>query len=55
MISFIALGIATVALVGVAYVLFVALPKIGGGMEKLGEGLTALSSEFKRFVNSMLR
>ena len=53
MISYIALVVAVVALAGVAYVMFVALPKMGDGMEQLGIGLDALGQRVKDFAAFM--
>ena len=53
MISYIALVVAVVALASVAYVMFVALPKMGDGMEQLGIGLDALGQRVKDFAAFM--
>ena len=54
MISYIALGVSVVALAGVAYILFFALPKVGKGMEELGSGLTQVGNKFEAFNNFIL-
>lgn len=46
-------ALALLALVGVGYVLFVALPKAGDGMTRLGNGLEELSIRFQNFANFM--
>ena len=50
MISYIALGIAIVALAGVAYILFFALPKVGKGMEDLGNGMKDMGLRLETFA-----
>lgn len=57
MIAYIALGVSIVALAGVAYIMFAALPKVGTGMQELGNGLASLGKrveDFAGFVASKL-
>lgn len=51
MISYIALGVSVVALVGVAYILFFALPKVGKGMEDLGNGMKDMGLRLETFAD----
>lgn len=53
MISYIALGVAFVALAGVAYIMFFVLPKIGKGMEGLGAGLAEMGDRLRQFASFM--
>ena len=53
MISYIALGVSVVALAGVAYILFFALPKVGKGMEGLGAGLAEMGDRLRQFASFM--
>ena len=53
MISYIALGVAFVALAGVAYIMFFVLPKIGKGMEGLGAGLKDMGGRLQQFASFM--
>lgn len=53
MISYIALGVAMLALAGFVYVLL-QLKKIGSGMEQLGSGLTQIGNKFESFSNFVL-
>lgn len=46
-------ALALLALVGVGYVLLVALPKLGDGMTGLSNGLEELSARFQNFANFM--
>ena len=45
--------IAVLAFVGMVYVLFFALPKIGKGMQETGAGLQDLGQRFQDFANFM--
>jgi len=53
MIAYIALGLAATALLGVGYIMFVALPKVGDGMEQLGEGLATIGKRVQDFATFM--
>ncbi|MGE0156692.1 MAG: hypothetical protein AB7T17_06655 [Geobacter sp.] len=46
-------ALAVLALIGVGYVLFVALPKMADGMQQTGNGLQILGARFQDFANSM--
>ena len=41
------------ALAGVVYMLFFALPKIATGMQQTGDGLQDLGTRFQNFANFM--
>lgn len=45
--------LAVLALTGVAYMLFFALPKIATGMQQTGDGLQDLGTRFQDFANFM--
>lgn len=45
--------LALLALVGVGYVLFFALPKIADGLKQTGTGLEELGIRFQNFANFM--
>lgn len=53
MIAYIALGVSVVALAGVVYLLFFALPKVGDGMKQLGDGLQELGKRVQDFAAFM--
>jgi phosphotransferase system glucose/maltose/N-acetylglucosamine-specific IIC component len=53
MIGYIALGVAITALIGVIYIMFVALPKVGDGVEQLGDGLATLGKRVQDFAAFM--
>lgn len=46
-------ALAVLALTGVGYVLFFALPKIATGMKQTGDGLQDLGIRFQNFANFM--
>lgn len=46
-------ALALLALVGVGYVLFVALPKMAEGLKHAGTGLQELGIRFQNFANFM--
>lgn len=46
-------GLAGLALSGVIYILFAALPKIGSGLKETGSGLQQLSERFQNFAEFM--
>ena len=46
-------ALAVLALAGVVYMLFFALPKIATGMQQTGDGLQDLGTRFQNFANFM--
>lgn len=46
-------ALAVLALIGVGYLLLVALPKIAAGLQQTGNGLQDLGTRFQNFANFM--